>query len=352
MKSIRSYLLLLQAVLLWLETSGFQSPSAPDSAAKLLDSQDVSERAWGAYFAGQSGLLDLQPKLESILEEAATSDECLVRSAIEAEIRMRADLPTSLLAEIYGKYPDETTILLAQSPENHIDLILSLFQNQGVSARWLALGNLLLEAKAPGFPLALIQDLKRIHIVVSVRDPTDRGGGFGGGWGQGAGDFNVPIGYPPVTVHNFSDRSSPDATVIAKGTHSIYATQTIIYPGESARIGNGGGFIADYWESNAYRLEYLSSLLHLPQDDIRFNKYFTLDWNGPIQFMEDVTALCSRILEKYDRILARLQDDDLISRADAETLENSILVKFNDVRRDKNLELPNINLNRVAIDKQ
>jgi hypothetical protein len=352
MKVIVRYLVLLSAALLLSEAFGFQIPSTLESAAKLLDSQDFSERAWGAYIAGENGFSELQPKLQGILEDGiALTDQCLVRSVLDAAIKMRADLPSKTLAAIYRRYPDETTILLAQSPQRHTDLIISLFQGQGVSTRWLALGDLLLGAKAPGFPLVLMQDLKQMHITVSVHDPNDAGGGIGGGWGEGIEDFKVPIGYPPVTVYSLSDRSSPDAGIIAKGPRTIYAIKAVINPGASARIQNGGGFISDYWESNAYRLEYLSSMLDLPKDDIQFNKHFTMVWNGPAQFAQDLTLLCDRILEKYDRILALLLDADLISRSEAETLESSIFLKFSDFRRDKNIELPEIDLNRVLIEK-
>ena len=332
------------AVLLAIKT-----PSNLERAAKLLDSTDVRERAWGAYFVGQSRLSVLQPKMQSVLRDAAVSDESLLRSVIDAEIRVWADLPTEILTSIYRRYPDETTILLAQHPQNHVDLILSLFRDQRVSARWLALGNLLLETKAPGFPLVLMQELEKIHIIVSVHDPDDAGGGTGGGWGEGAGEFRLPIGYPPVTVYSLVDHLTPE--LIAKGPRAIYAKKTVINPGESAEIHNGGGFIRDYWESNAYRLEFLSSWFDLPKDDIRFNKYFRIDWKGPVRFAEDVTLLCSRILDKYDRILALLMDSNLISRSEAETLESRIFLKFTDFRRDKGIGLPEINLNRVVVEK-
>ena len=345
------YVLLLQA-LLWFEGAGLQNSFALDRATKLLESQDVRDRAWGAYLAGQNGLAELEPKLGSILEKASMSDECLVRSALDAAIKIRANLPTKILAPLYDRYPNEITILLAQSPQNHVDLILSLFRNQRVSARWLALGNLLLESKAPGFPLVLMQEMKQMQIVVSVHDPNHKGGGTGGSWGQGAGSFKVPMGYPPVTIYDFSDRTIPDAMVIAKGPHTIYATQTIIHPGNSAWILNGGGSIADYWESNAYRLEYISSLLNLPRDDINFNKYYPIEWNRSRQFIDDVTHLCSSILNKYDKIAILLRDAKLISQFEADTLANTIYLIFVDFRRDKTTELPDINLSRVVIEKQ
>ncbi len=350
MKAISLFFILLQAAILMPEAFGFQTPSNLERATQLLDSHDVRERAWGAYFAGQSGLSELQPKLKSILEQAATSDECLVRSAIYAEIKMKDDLSTEILASIYHRYPDETTILLSQSPKEHIDLILSLFKNQSGSARWLALGNLLLQTKAPGFASVLMQELKQMHIVVFVHDPYDAGGGIGGGWGEGIEDFRVPMGYPPISVYGLTDHLTPD--LIAKGPKPIYATETVINPGESAQLGNGGGRLADYWESNAYRLEFLSSWLDLPKDEIQFNKYFSMVWNGPVQFTEEITLLCDRILEKYDRILSLLLDAGLISRSEVETLESSIALEFMDFRRDKTIELPVINWNRVSISKQ
>ncbi len=365
MKNIIPHILLLQS-LVWFggtasRTSSLvagpahdERASVLDHASKMLDSQDVRERAWGAYLAGQNGLSELEPELESILEEAGTSghDESLVRSILDADIQMRAALPAKILASICDRYPNETTILLAQSPQDYTDLTLSLFQKQGVSARWLALGNLLLQTKAPGFPLVLMQGMKQIPIVISVHDPGDGGGGIGGSWGQGVGNFTVPVDFPPVAVYDLSDRPDSDATAIAAGPHTIYAVKTVVHPGESIRVLNGGGSIADYWEINAYRLEYLLSFLALPGDDIRFNKYFSLDWRGPGEFAEEVRSLCSRTLQKYDQILTLLQDRNLVAPTEIKTLEGEISLRITDFRQDKTVAVPNIHMERVTVEEQ
>ncbi len=118
MKGIIRYLFLISAVLLFSEAFGSRIPSTSEGTEKLIDSKDFSKRAWGAYIAGENSFTELQPKLLSILEEPGSlSNGCLVRSVLDAAIKIHADLSSQLLSSFYGRYPDETTLLLAQAPQ-------------------------------------------------------------------------------------------------------------------------------------------------------------------------------------------------------------------------------------------
>lgn len=349
--------------LFWFGTAGslalpVQAPSRDelifvrDQASKLLDSQDASNRAWGAYLVGQNGLSELQPRLANLLDgiDASSVDECLIRSILDAEIRQGADLPTKILTKFYGRYPNEVTILFARSPEKNADAILPLFERErSVTARWLALGDLLLEGKAHDFPLVLMRQMQRIHLSITLTDLQE--GGIGGSWGEGIDDLKVPIGFPPVCVYDLSNKPIRGSIVIATGTHTIYASRTIVYAGQGITIRNGGGLVSDYWDSNAYRFEYLGSILGLAQNDTAFSEHLVLRWNGAKQFIADVRSHCTGILQKYELIAALLQKKGLIARSDATDLQPEIALRISDLRKDKAVPLPEIQLPRVSVEK-
>jgi hypothetical protein len=155
--------------------------SAPvlERASKLLNSNEAADRAWGAYLAGQNKLTVLQPKLEELLRKSESYefqlDEVLVRrSIVDAAINMGAALPEEI---INNMYINDAIVLFAQSPKNYANAILSRFTNEKNSARWLALGNLLLEIKARRFPFVLIKEMKVVPVTVCVHDPDYVGPG-------------------------------------------------------------------------------------------------------------------------------------------------------------------------------
>jgi hypothetical protein len=359
-----------------------ESVSILNRASKLLNSSKAAERAWGAYLAGQNNLTVLKPKLEKLLEETdkshifkktdkSESNECLVRSILDAEIKMGAILPENTLKEIWGSYPNEATILLARAPRKYVKTILSYFTEQGICFRWLALGNLLLESKEPGFFLALMKDMMVIRVMAFVRDKEE---GRGGSGGSGAYTLTVPASFPPVAVYEISTSSSYATHIIKnsqnaiqpipdfssfkgplnvihtfKGPHNAYATRWIIHPGESGMISHNSYFFVGAWDPNPYRLDYLSSFLKLPKDDITFSKVFDVSWRNPKQFTEDMGLHCSRILKKYDHMVALLRDKNLITPSEADMLKSSISLEIYDRRRDITVALPDISQNRVIV---
>ncbi|MBZ5500454.1 MAG: hypothetical protein LAP85_29010 [Acidobacteriia bacterium] len=282
----------------------------------------------------------------------STLDECLLRSMLGAEIRLGGDAPINVLTKLYESYPNEVTLLFARSSQKNADAILPLFEKEKtVTARWLALGDLLLEGKARHFPLVLMRQMQRIDLSIAVTDFAGEGG-IGGSLGEGIDEFKVPIGFPPIAIHDLSIQPKRDATVIATGPRTIYANETIVHPGESITVRNGGGFVFDYWDSNAYRYEYLAAVLEeLPKYETAFRRHLNLTWNGQKQFIADVNSHCSERLQKYDLILSLLQKKDLIAPSDARTLQPKIILNISDFRRNKAVPLPEIHLPQVTVEK-
>jgi hypothetical protein len=227
--------------------SGLQTPSFSTSeaahdesvpvlerASKLLNSNKAADRAWGAYLAGQNKLKVLQPKLEELLQKTDRSqfEEVLVRrSIVDAAINMGAELPEEIINNIYI---NDAVVLLAQSPQNYANAILSRFTNETNSARWLALGNLLLEIKERRLPLALIKDMKVIPVTVRVHDPEDKGTGEGSTGGPGYIGVKIPEGFPSLGIYQFTNTlfsGAVQAVHIFMGPRTVYVTRRIINPG-------------------------------------------------------------------------------------------------------------------------
>ncbi len=366
--------------------SGLQTPSFSTSAAaqdesmpvlerasKLLNSNEAADRAWGAYLAGQNKLKVLQPKLEELLQKTDRFqfEEVLVRrSIVDAAINMGAALPEEIINKMYI---NDAIVLWAQSPQNYANAMLSRFANETNSARWLALGNLLLEIKERRLPLALIKDMKVIPVTVRVHDPEDVGPGQGGSGGPGFISVKIPVGFPPLGIYYFMNapfpipsaasargpddrRHSPNEVVHTFiGPRMVYVRRQMINPGDILSGSSDSAFwpygdreffwLADFW--NPLRLEFLSSFLNLPKDDIGF--YIDVSWSNQKQYIETVRSHCNRILQKFDHIMALLQDQNLISDSEADKYRVRITLNVYDNRSRKTVLLPVIHMDRVLI---
>ncbi|HEX8290926.1 MAG TPA: hypothetical protein VF570_04170, partial [Pyrinomonadaceae bacterium] len=236
-------------------------------AARLLKSQGNRERAWGAYLAGAHGLMEHAPLLVGLLEDpnivSGGWEESVVRqAALDALIRLDAEVPAEKLLPLYGSSPDEVVILLARVPKQNARELLSLFNENIPDARWAAVGNLLADARARGFAARLLARLKVSASVYVYDSEGDRGYGGGCGYGSGCGvAAHTPEGFPPVGYYSLSTTQARGAVVLAPGRHTVY------YVRRPAPDGCGGGDDGPVGRDDL-RVGYLAEMLGATEKDL------------------------------------------------------------------------------------
>jgi hypothetical protein len=314
------------------------------TVTELLDSQDVLDRAWGAYAVGEFGLAELLPRVKIILQ--TESNPLLIREALDAAIRLHAEVPDETLLKQYKGFPEESTILFAESVADHLDSMLSLFGSEADTVRWLALGNMALAARMPGFAAILMKELSQMHVFVSVSE-QQIGIGCGGGCGRNGG-MGIPAGSPPVATYMFTDRPSDNAVLAFPGPRPIYYERLVFVQGaETPNFPH----IPCFMDRDLLRLEYLAALLGVPIESVQFeNKPIRwIRWNGPDRYVSDVTQMCEEVLRQYETLAGRLAALRLLSDAECEALNPVINLQIDDVRMDKSVLLPEIKMSRVVL---
>jgi hypothetical protein len=310
-------------------------------AARLLHAQTNRERAWGAYLAGRNDLKDLAPALAELLADpnlaAGGWQESAVRqSALDALIRLDAERDADTLLPLYPTSPDEVLILLARSPQKNREALLSLFNDDMTTARWLAAGNLLAATRAPGFAARLLKGLK-IEASVLVSD-REIGGGYGGGCGGGCGcgvDGSVPQGFPPVSHYTLVARAERDAVVVAPGRHNVYYVR-----GPWPR--GCDGMLACEVSRDTWRVEYLADLLDTTVENLKLNAFQRREivCKDEEQCRLALAGLRDEIVGSYSTLLARLAKENLLDPADASELKPDITLDITDWRGKKTFPLP------------
>jgi hypothetical protein len=311
---------------------------ANSEAVRLLSSQGNRERAWGAYLVGAHGLREHAPLLVSLLEDpniaAGGWEEGVVRqAALDALIRLDAQVPAETLLALSGYAPDEAVILLARAPEMNQQALLSLFMDGSPVARWLAVGNLLAGARAPGFAARLLAELK-IEASVYVYEREDlRGYGAGSNGGCGCGVETGPEGFPPVSFYELTTGDMRGAVLVAPGRRTVYYVRT---PWRGCRGGPGGGRRDDM------RVEYVAELLGTTEGELKLeaSPFREVVCQDERQCRRSLAALRDEVVGGYADALKRLLDAGLLDQAEAAGLKPDITLRLNDWRDRRPFPLP------------
>ena len=323
-------------------------PSRPEDAsaeaARLLKSRGARERAWGAYLAGAHGLKEHAPLVVGLLEDpeaaAAGGEEwaAVRRSALDALIRLDAEAPAEWLLPLYQFAPDEAVILLARDPARNARALLTLFADETPDARWVALGNLLAEARAAGFAACLLAGLE-VRASVFVHDSEgDRGYNGGGGDGCGVGRGGVdttPEGFPPAGRYALTSHPARGVVVVARGRHMVYYVRSV----------PGGGYVSDASCSvprDSYRVGYVADLLGTTAQDLPlqarpFHAVVCRDAQGCRRALAELRDETAR---DYAVVVGQLLGAGLLDTAEAAGLSPDLTLNLYDQRDARSFPLP------------
>src|SRR5215813_8352490 len=203
---------------------------------QLIQSASNKDRAWAAYLIGQYGLKEFAPALIGLLNPNSLEPDWetgyVYRAVLDSLIKLRVSVPSDRLAPLYERFPDETLIILARSPSENSETLLSIAEQPGREVSWVAACNLLAESKAPGFAAFLLKSVK-IKVEIAVFERGNVGYGYGGGIGGssvGCGVFQVPDGFPPTARYQLIQEPERDAVVVAPGAHPVFYARQVIEP--------------------------------------------------------------------------------------------------------------------------
>lgn len=309
-------------------------------AARLLKSDENKERAWGAYLVGLHGLKEHAPLLVSMLEDEKLNSgywqEAFVRhAALDALIRLDAEVPAETLLPLYQTEPDEVLILLARNPEKNQQALLGLFDDDAPDARWLALGNLLAVQGTPGFAARLLGGLK-IEANVYVYDREgDRniGGGDNGGHGCGVGGSRDET-LPPVIYYHLTTGARPGATVFATGRENVYYERT-----------PWAAYCDVSWlalERDHVRVDYLADMLGTTEEDLGLDArpFREVVCKDAVHCLRALAGVRDEIRRAYSSTLSRLLERGMLDAAEAAELKPDITLNLTDHRDKRTFPLP------------
>lgn len=309
-------------------------------AKRLLSSGALSERAWGAYFAGRYEIQGLAPSLIEVLTDASLGDgheENLVRqAALDALIRLRAKVPADALRALPQEFTDEAIILLALAPEESKSALLEIFAEsderdvEKSDAQWLAVGNLLAETKAHGFASLLLRRLKAEAMIVVADEESDGGIGFGGGGGSGGCGSRPYADFPPVSFYSLTARDRRGAVVVAPGRSTVYYVADP-FCGEDL-----------FLPRDVTRVEYLAQLLDTYEEELNFNvrPHRTIVCKDARRCRSALVRIRREIEASYASLITRLVEKRHLNGPTDAPPSPAVVFNLYDRRRTRSFSLP------------
>jgi len=328
------------------DPDSFNSPQIAeikDKVVELIKSPSVTDRTWGAYLAGQIEMRELAPTLLDLLSEVPDHDYGYLNLVVlDSLIRLKYNPASERLMPFYQRYSDQILILLARSPGDNIDPLLSIARQPRNSLFWIAACNLLTEIKASGFAAFLLKDLKILIDIYVVSDNSyGMGGGSGseGGKGCGAG-FRLPNDLPPIAFYRLNENPVRDAVVIAPGIHPIFYERKVYFPGDSISTSESFNGI----DRDRYTIEYLAALLDKRKEELRLKEhyYHRIVWAGIEVYRQDVMRIREAVIEDYNQVKKNLTEVELLTSSEAEELSPSLKVTISDRRLNNKIQLPDV----------
>lgn len=303
--------------------------------ARLLDSGEPRERAWGARLAADDGLAEYADRLAAL---ATSKDEHprVRNAAVDALVVLRVKVPAELAEALYDDYEDASIVLLSRA-ENADARVLALAGRETGGLRWLALNNLLAERKTPGFAAATLRDL-RLLVTLSVSEDGNRGYGFGGGGGSvGCPGGGYDDGFPPMFFYRLVAGDRVGGELFAPGPRPI-AFARLLY----------GGSADEQFDRDEARLEYLALLAEGWARDVRAAtglsavEDVSVKWEGGDALRVEARAARASVGRRFAALVAKLRERGLLTDDEAAGLVPNVTVGVYDFRADRTTPLPEI----------
>lgn len=313
-----------------------------DAVVRLLESPEFRDQAWAAYFIGAHQLSQFTPDLQELLLPLAGVDtwqaSYLRLAVFDALIQVRAKVPSTDLMSFADSYPDEVILLLANAPAENREPLLYLFGHLQPGTQWVAVGNLLAAARAPGFAALLLSDLPiTAMVVVSDQGTVGVGGGVGGG-GVADGFHHVPVGYPPIGRYRLTTVPSPGVMLLAAGRTPVYY-ERIVVPGNCQ-----GPFSRSFpiLDENRMRSEFLAALSGKTVQELGFtaNPSFRVVWRDSGEYTVELARILQQISVSFNQLVEQLVEAGLLTTSEAGLLKPKISLRIRDERTDKTVPLP------------
>jgi len=202
------------------------------------------------------------------------------------------------------------------------------------SYEWLALANLLLETRSPGFAGTIARDL-RVVVLITVSDDGEAISGRGEGGGIGCGVLGRAPGFPPLAAFRLTTEREEGSQLLIAGPRPVYYERV---PGKAGQPPYASVTVEVVTADD--RLAYLGALLDARTLDVTGTEHHGLRWAGRADLSARIASLKRAAEDRYDDLLDALASAGILDAVERRALRPQVLVEVVDMRRDRSERLP------------
>lgn len=312
-----------------------QIPPEGQSVKELLASRDPARLAWGAELAARSGGAESVPDLIKLLH---SEDERVQEQALDALIRLKAQVPTAELTALLPRFMDAAVILAIQNNQRDL-LLLLLREEQPFDPWWVALNEALGEGDGgPEYWGALLREWV-VHVVIYVVDPGQTPAIQPEPIQYWCGDSTAQnrTGFPARALYSLSLSAS---TLVQPADPVLTATPHAVYVQRRHSISGCGAPI----DRDVYRGDFVASAMgQAPPDPKRMGgrMKFEVAWSSDEGYVAETAKLREKTLGGLRAIVDWMLESKRLPAEDAK-LRIGIEVEIKDQRPYKPRDLPPI----------
>jgi len=295
---------------------------------QLLASTEPGQQAWGAYLAANYQQV---VSISAIIPLLRSHDVFVAAGAIDALIRLRADVPEEdLIAFADANPPSAVIVLAAREPKKHSALLIHLLDRAAFSD-WVAVDRLLLAFSPPGYAAWLWKGWRPRFEVRVGELPDVIGDLFCSRYG--GTEVERRAGFPPTYEYLIDGQFMPGDTLLVQGAPPLGYLRKERGPRLKPCP-------VDYQGRRTEDLRLLAGAMRT-NDALIVPRLTTFPWVDSAQYRADAEGLRKRIRSMVEAIRNGLITRGRLTGSEASVLPE-IDVKEIDLRPDRTIALPAI----------
>jgi hypothetical protein len=328
-----------------------------DQSRRLLESQSLRDKAWGAWFAGAShDPTLLEPLLAQLLQVAQplrnaqhdSEEYAYIQALFDALIQIPGPIPSEVILPFEQSWRTEILILLSRDPsaDGAESALLEMREHSMPGPEWAAVNDLLFALSSKPFFQKTLEEIRVRHAFVVI----DQGAGVafcGGAIGCGASTRRFPSGFPPIALYQLWATLTQPGDILFQEQPIPIRYRRIVVPtdGQTDWKNCEGDYTRD---RQSLLARFFSSIGGRSPDEsyALFNPRTTISWHDSAQVAAEMEKVLSGQATSVQALIEDAQERDLVQ---ASGLHLTIETTPQDLRSDRTVPLPTAAPHEIVI---
>jgi hypothetical protein len=317
-----------------------------DQARRLLQSQSLHDKAWGAWYAGVSHDPALREPLLAQLRvaqsqrdsERDTEGHAYIQALLDSLIQIPGPIPSDAILPFEVSWRAEVLILLSRDPNGPANesALLTMRKESMPDPEWAAVNDLLFSVSSKPFFQKTLQEIRITHDFLI----TDREVGLcGGTTACGTSIRRFPQGFPPVALYQLQTEMAPGDALVVDRPVAIYYRRIVVPTDGEVEWNECESDTVPTKLRQTWLARFLSAIdwLSREQAEQLFHPQTIIKWHGAAEAAAEMEKLLTQQAASIQTLLGDAQQRELVQ---ASGMRLAIKTTVEDVRGDRSVPAP------------